>query len=104
MDKEKKDIILYNVRQFLNENQELKDMNIHCLIVDKNNSKNGIAIASNEEYIVAIDIENYECEYSQEWDYDIDMNIFRSAQNVNLDTIISYRRGDYCKSFLDDYE
>ena len=31
MDKEKKDIILYNVRQFLNENQELKDMNIHCL-------------------------------------------------------------------------
>jgi tRNA 2-thiocytidine biosynthesis protein TtcA len=34
----------------------------------------------------------------------IDMNIFRSAQNVNLDTIISYRRGDYCKSFLDDYE
>ena len=34
----------------------------------------------------------------------IDMNIFRSAQNVNLDTIISYRRGDYYKSFLDDYE
>ena len=88
MDKEKKDIILYNVRQFLNENQELKDMNIHCLIVDKNNSKNGIAIASNEEYIVAIDIENYECEYSQEWDYDIDMNIFRHLENgMNIEFI-----------------
>ncbi|MCI8519849.1 MAG: tRNA 2-thiocytidine biosynthesis protein TtcA [Clostridia bacterium] len=34
----------------------------------------------------------------------IDTNIFRSAQNVNLDTIISYRRGEKFYSFLDDYE
>ncbi len=88
MNKEKRDIILYNVRQFLNENQNLKDMNIHCLLIDKNNNKNGIAIASNEEYIVAIDIENYECEYSQEWDYDIDMNIFRHLENeMNIEFI-----------------
>lgn len=81
MEKQKKDIILYNIRNFLNENQELKDMNIHCLIVDRNNSKNGIAIASNESNIVAIDIENYECEYSQGWDYDIDTNIFEHLEN-----------------------
>lgn len=34
----------------------------------------------------------------------IDTNIFRSAQNVNLDTLISYRQKDFHHSFLDDYD
>ena len=34
----------------------------------------------------------------------IDINIFRSVENVNLDTIISYRRGDETHHFLDDYD
>lgn len=33
-----------------------------------------------------------------------DINIFRSAENVNLETIISYRKGDRITSFLDEYE
>lgn len=33
----------------------------------------------------------------------IESNIFRSVEKVNLDTIISYKKGDYCHSFLDDY-
>ena len=33
----------------------------------------------------------------------IDMNIFRSAQNVNLDTLISYRKGGNTYHFLDEY-
>ena len=33
----------------------------------------------------------------------IDINIFNSVQNVNLDTIISYRKGDKFHHFLDDY-
>lgn len=33
----------------------------------------------------------------------IDINIFRSAENVNLETIIGYRKGDTHVSFLDDY-
>lgn len=33
----------------------------------------------------------------------IDTNIFRSAQNVNLDTIISYRRKEEMHHFLEDY-
>lgn len=33
----------------------------------------------------------------------IDMNILSSANNVNLDTLISYRKGDEIHSFLDDY-
>ena len=33
----------------------------------------------------------------------IDINIFNSVQNVNLDTIISYRKGDEYHHFLDDY-
>lgn len=33
----------------------------------------------------------------------IDINIFNSVQNVNLDTIISYRKGDEYHHFLDEY-
>ena len=33
----------------------------------------------------------------------VDMNILRSAQNVNLDTLISYQRKGKVHHFLDDY-
>ena len=33
----------------------------------------------------------------------IDINIFRSVQNVNLDTIISYQKDGKIHSFLDEY-
>ena len=33
----------------------------------------------------------------------IDSNIFRSVENVNLSTIISYHIGDEKHHFLDDY-
>lgn len=33
----------------------------------------------------------------------IDINIFRSSQNVNLDTLISYRKGEKTVHFLDEY-
>jgi tRNA(Ile)-lysidine synthase TilS/MesJ len=34
----------------------------------------------------------------------VDMNIFRSVENVNLKTIISYHIGDEYHHFLDDYD
>ena len=34
----------------------------------------------------------------------IDINIFNSVQNVNLDTIISYRKGNEYHHFLDEYD
>mgnify|MGYP004624735441 FL=1 len=34
----------------------------------------------------------------------IESNIFRSVENVNLNTIISYKKDDYHHSFLDDYD
>ena len=34
----------------------------------------------------------------------IDMNIFRSVENVNLQTIISYHRGNEYHHFLDDFD
>lgn len=34
----------------------------------------------------------------------VDMNILRSTQNVNLDTIISYRKDGKTHHFLDDYD
>lgn len=34
----------------------------------------------------------------------IETNIFRSVENVNLDTIVSYHKGKDYRSFLDDYD
>ena len=34
----------------------------------------------------------------------VDMNIMKSAQNVSLDTLISYRKGGEVHHFLDDYD
>lgn len=34
----------------------------------------------------------------------IDTNIFRSIHNINLDTIIGYRKGNVHHNFLDDYD
>jgi tRNA(Ile)-lysidine synthase TilS/MesJ len=34
----------------------------------------------------------------------VDMNIFRSVENVNLQTLISYHRGESYHHFLDDFE
>ena len=31
-------------------------------------------------------------------------NIFRSVHNVNLETVIGYRKGDIKYNFLDDYD
>ncbi len=34
----------------------------------------------------------------------IDQNIFRSAENVNLETILGYHKGEHTVTFLEDYE
>ncbi|MBO5184633.1 MAG: tRNA 2-thiocytidine biosynthesis protein TtcA [Clostridia bacterium] len=34
----------------------------------------------------------------------IEMNIFRSVHNVNLETVIGYHKGDFKYNFLDDYD
>lgn len=34
----------------------------------------------------------------------VDINIFQSVHNVNLDTVIGYHKGDEVHSFLDEYE
>lgn len=36
--------------------------------------------------------------------HNVDMNIYKSTENVNLDTIISYRKNDDIYNFLDEYE
>lgn len=88
MQRNELDTILYNIRDFMNKNAKLKEMNIQCLMVDNNNIKSGIVIALDESDVVAIDIQNYECEYSQEWDYDIDNNIFEKIENgMNIELI-----------------
>jgi hypothetical protein len=34
----------------------------------------------------------------------IEMNIFRSVHNVNLNTVIGYTKGNVKYNFLDDYD
>jgi hypothetical protein len=34
----------------------------------------------------------------------VDTNIFRSVHNVNLNTLIGYRKNDIYHNFLDDYD
>ena len=34
----------------------------------------------------------------------VEASIFRSMENVNLDTVISYKRGQEVHCFLDDYD
>ena len=36
--------------------------------------------------------------------HNVDMNIYKSTENVNLDTIISYRKNDDMYNFLDEYD
>lgn len=42
-------------------------------------------------------------EFRKKSDY-VDINIFRSVENINLDAVIAYRKGGTKHSFLDDYD
>lgn len=75
---------------------ELEFIKCACKITEKNSCEN-------EEGSKRQEVKKLISEFRKKNKY-IDTNIFRSAQNVNLDTIISYRRGENFYSFLDDYE
>ena len=64
-----------------------------CKVTQKSNDSDG----SKRDEVKKL-IENLRQVYDK-----VDMNIFRSAQNVNLDTLISYRRKNEVHHFLDDY-
>ena len=77
------------------EKNNLEFISCGCKIAEKNKNKE---IGSKRQEIKKL-IE------SLKENYDIvDQNIFNSVQNVNLDTIISYKKGNEIHSFLDDYE
>lgn len=75
---------------------ELEFIKCACKITEKNSCEN-------EEGSKRQEVKKLISEFRKKNKY-IDTNIFRSAQNVNLDTILSYRRGDDFYSFLDDYD
>ncbi len=60
-----------------------------------NQNENGMSKREEMKTLIRTLKKNYE---------NIDINIFNSVQNVNLDTIISYKRGEKSYHFLDDYE
>ena len=74
---------------------ELEFIKCACKIAEKNSCES-------EEGSKREEVKRLIKELRQKNKY-IDTNIFRSAQNVNLDTIISYRRGDEVNHFLDKY-
>ena len=74
---------------------ELEFIKCACKVTEKNNSSQ---IGSKRDEIKKL-IKQLRGVYSN-----IDMNIFKSVQNVNLDTLISYRKKDEFHHFLDDYK
>lgn len=68
-----------------------------CKITEKNHSENDELGSKRQEVKLLIK------ELKKTYD-NIDINIFRSSQNVNLDTLISYRKGDNIHHFLDDFK
>ena len=68
-----------------------------CRVTEKYNLRDDERFGSKRE-----EIKNLIAQLRQVYDR-VDMNIFRSAQNVNLDTLISYRKKDEVHHFLDDY-
>ena len=68
-----------------------------CRFTEEYTKNNNTNIMSKREEMKAL-IKKMKAEYDN-----VDINIFRSVENVNLDTIISYRRGDKFYHFLDDY-
>lgn len=74
---------------------ELEFISCGCKVAEMNKKKEDGSKRQEIKKLIKSLKENYDI---------VDQNIFNSAQNVNLDTIISYKKGDEFHSFLDDYE
>lgn len=89
---------MYYIREddiiFWQNKYDLKFLKCACKITEK--------YALEKEGSKRAEIKNLIKELKKVYD-NIDINIFRSVQNVNLDTLISYRKGDKYHHFLDDY-
>lgn len=72
------------------ESNELSFIECACHVTEKNNSSKRNEIKNLLEQLRAVNPE-------------VDMNIFRSAENVNLQTLISYHIGNEYHHFLDSY-
>ena len=75
---------------------ELEFIKCACKITEKNSCEN-------EEGSKRQEVKKLISEFRKKNKY-IDTNIFRSAQNVNLDTIISYKKENTIHHFLDNYK
>ena len=73
---------------------ELEFVRCACSVTDSQSEEFGSKRAEVKELVAQLRKTNPQ----------IDINIFRSAENVNLETIIGYRKGENYVSFLDDYE
>ncbi len=62
---------------------------------EKTHNENGESKREEMKQLIKKMKENYD---------NIDINIFNSVQNVNLDTIISYRKGEEYHHFLEDFK
>ena len=76
---------------------ELDFIQCACRFTEEYTKTNNANVMSKREEMKAL-IKKMKTEYDN-----VDINIFRSVENVNLDTIISYRKGDEFHHFLDEY-
>lgn len=76
------------------QSNELKFLNCACTFTEKNNAEN---ISKRKEIKELIN-------NLRKINKNIDFNIFKSVENVNLETIIGYKKDGKSYSFLDDYD
>lgn len=83
------DNLLYDIRNFLINDNELEDMHIEYLIINNKDITDSVAYVCNNEQGVFIKLKDWEKIYEYDWSYDID------------DSFFSYLQEDYSIGYID---
>ena len=70
------DNIMDDIKNFLSKNEEFEDMNIEYVLMNKENIENSVVLASNGENAVEIECKTKQVIRYQEWNYNLDTEIF----------------------------
>ena len=91
MGKQKKDIILYDIREFLDTKDEFKKLNIHAVFIKDNDRNDGIALTFDKEfeYGIKIRLKDFSYSYMYNWNFDFDNDIFKELKDENSIVFIS---------------
>jgi len=73
--------LLEDIKDFLKNNEDLVDMEIAYLLVDKDDITNSIAFVCDDERVVEIKLKDWEYTNYYDWSYDLDTELFDYLMN-----------------------